>query len=204
VDQVVYGYFHIEAEVLLFKAGSEFSDERIAHLLRDHAHCRDEALSGAQGAHHQVACGRQVLFKRLESLAALEEYEADGQKAARQSNRESDERVVEFPVNGKGRNGEAGAAHGEQAARGPTQIGLVDHGLQLGADFEFGEPVVDPGNGAELLILAQIDDLIAHLLAFRGQGRIQRGLHLLGPLGGAGAGRIKYQPSDRKNAYEYD
>ena len=87
-------------------------------------------------------------------------------------------------MNHKCRHGEAASDHGQEGTRGPLQIGLMYEGLKLRPDFEFAQPIVDPGDGAELLILAQINDLIARLPAFRGQCGVQRGLNLFGLLRG--------------------
>ena len=80
MEQILNGAFQFKAKVLLFKTCSEFSAQRIRALARDHAHGGNEALSGSQGADHQVAGLWQFLFKSTESRTALEEHKAYGRE----------------------------------------------------------------------------------------------------------------------------
>jgi hypothetical protein len=59
--------------------------------------------------------------------------------------------VIQMPGN------ETAAAHGEQPAGGPLQIGLVSSAADCGARFEVCSSLrVEPGNGAELSFLRRL------------------------------------------------
>ena len=71
-----------------------------------------------------------------------------------------------------------------------------------GPTWRFSSLLVEPGDGAELVALAQVDDLIAGLDALGGESRVQRGHHLLGlPIAACGA--ISYQCDEREDSDEY-
>ena len=58
---------------------------KIGALTRDQTHCGDQAMPGAQSAHHQVERFRQALLEGTEALAALEEDDCEGQHAGNKS-----------------------------------------------------------------------------------------------------------------------
>ena len=187
MEQVVDGGLEFEAEILLFETGSEFAAERVGALTRNHAHGRDEALSGAQCADHEIARLGQFLLKCTKALAPFEKNKKDGHETKDQACQRREEYGCRLPVHNERRNREASAAHGKQTSRTPLKIGLMNERLQLWTDFEFSKPAVDPGNGAELLVFAQVDNLFARRLALSRKRGVERGLHLLGLLSGAGA-----------------
>ena len=91
----------------------------------------------------------------------------------------------------------------EQPAGRPVQVGLVEQGAQARRQLELDQPAVDPGDGAEQLVLAQIRRSDRASPGFRGQRRVERGQHLLGLLRGAGSAGDQQQRGHREDAQEY-
>ena len=67
-EQVVHGGLQLQAVVLLVKADANFAAHRVGALAGHQAHGGDQAVSGAQRAHHQVERFGQFLLEGLEAL----------------------------------------------------------------------------------------------------------------------------------------
>ncbi len=58
-----------------------------------------------------------------------------------------------------------------QAAGSPLYVGLVERGAQARSQLDLEQQTIDPGDGAEQFLLADIDDLIMQFPSAYSEGR---------------------------------
>ncbi len=74
-----------------------------------------------------------------------------------------------------GRNAKATPVMIKQPARAPGQCCLAQHVAQVWSHLQVMQPLVEPGNAAQQLALAQVHNLFLNDRVFRADGRVQRG-----------------------------
>src|ERR1700690_892601 len=137
-------------------------------------------MPGAQGANHKIECFRQSLLKLAKASTALEERDSDRNEAQERSNQNGKRHGPQTPVDYIRGNQKTEHAHGQHAAHGPLEIGLCEQAAQPRPQLEVEEPLVEPWNGAELIALAKVENLIPRFTTFRSQGGVKRGNDLFG------------------------
>src|ERR1700740_1084847 len=106
-------------------------------------------------------------------------------------------------MNQIGRNDKAGCAHEQQAAGGPFYVGLIECAAQTRSKLDPQKKTIDPGNGAEQFMFADVDVLVFQLSSAYGQGGSEQIQGLPGSLRGAGSARGEEQSDDGEDTQKY-
>ena len=160
-------------------------------------------MSDAKSADHHVKRLRQSLFKFGKAFVALDDNEAQGRKTQHRPYHQSKDILPGSHLYQICRKHKGGDAHQNQPPRSPLEIGLIEQDTQAWRQLDLQQRTMEPGNGAEQLILAKIDDLVARLRCAHSQSRVQRGEDLFGLLRGAHSACNQQQSGNHKHSEKH-